>query len=192
MKVLPLMSQNPPSCNVFSVLSLASKVLVAIVLFLFLILPVVWERRSSFFSVEKPSSYLKVALRVCVCLLLRQTFPPVPTFLRSHGLQSPSYPLYPALDIIWLVSTLRSMAPVGVWESNQCYGTAQNSVGPFSSTAGQSPSQRLPVTFLSVDSCWPRDHGPFIHMIYCRVRHSPILKYRHIYIYVCIYKYANI
>lgn len=70
MKVLPLMSQNLPPCNLFFVLSWA-RVLVAIILFLSLILPTVWERRPSLFSVEKPSNYLKVAPRVCVSLLLR-------------------------------------------------------------------------------------------------------------------------
>lgn len=56
--------------------------------------------------------YWNMALRVCVHLL-RWTHPAVPTFFIFHGLQSPYYPLYPALDILWLFSVPMTHGPKG-------------------------------------------------------------------------------
>lgn len=54
---------------------LGPRALVALIPFLFLVLPLVQERTSSLFSVEKPFSYLKMALIVCVNLFFRQIVP---------------------------------------------------------------------------------------------------------------------
>lgn len=130
--------------------SQAPGLLLAFISFLFIVLPVVWQRMSFLFFVEKHLNYSKMVLLVYVSL--QDLSPVFSTFPHIPWSSVPSLPSLPCFRHHWPCL----LHERGAWKGKQLYRTAQNSVAP---SLPQSDTAQVSICLCSdschgADSCW--------------------------------------